>query len=142
VTSNPVVQLTEIYPVKDSIRVFIRDCRVDLRVGIYESEMQAPQPVVITVEIGGSLPHHYQDLAEKKLDRVLDYEQIYNFICQELPKLGHIYLLETVAEQIINFCFQDIRVQHAQIRIEKTGIFPDAAGGGIQINRTRPAKNL
>ena len=124
----------------DTIRVFVRDCKTELRVGIYDKELDKPQTVIANVEIESVLPHHYQDLNEKKLDRVIDYEPIYDFIREDLPAMGHIYLLETVAEQIISFCFRDIRVQHVKVRLEKTGIFPAAAGAGIEVSRTRPGK--
>jgi dihydroneopterin aldolase len=55
--------------------------------------------------------------------------------------MGHIHLLETLAEQIINFCFRDIRVQKVRARLEKSGIFPAAAGAGIEVSRTRPTDN-
>src|ERR1700743_1433873 len=91
----PIAEATARKP--DSIRVFLRDCKTELRVGIYESEMQAPQQVMVNVEIESQLPHHYQDLNEKKLDRVIDYAPVYHFVCEQLPAIGHIYLLETVA---------------------------------------------
>jgi dihydroneopterin aldolase len=72
---------------------------------------------------------------------VIDYEPVYNFILNELPAMGHIHLLETLAEQIINFCFRDIRVQKVRARLEKSGIFPAAAGAGIEVSRTRPTDN-
>jgi dihydroneopterin aldolase len=121
----------------DTIRVFLRDIRVDMAVGIYQHEMKNAQPVVVSVELEAALPHHYQDRSEKKLDRVIDYEPIYNFIQSELPKMGHIYLLETLAEQIIDFCFREIRVKRVQVRLEKTAVFPHAAAAGIEVTRTR-----
>jgi dihydroneopterin aldolase len=123
---------------EDRVRVFVRDCKVELRVGIYESEQQTPQPVLITVECEAALPHHYHDLAESKLARVIDYEPLYRFMREELPKLGHIYLLETAAEQIVSFCFRDPRVREVSVRIEKSDVFPDAAGAGVEIRRARP----
>jgi dihydroneopterin aldolase len=140
-TNKPVVSLSEptVARAPDTVRIFVRDCRVDLRIGIYENEMQKLQPVIVNVEIEAVLPHHYQDLSEKKLDRVIDYEPVYDFICEQLPALGHIYLLETAAEQIMNFCFRDIRVQKVRVRLEKTGIFPAAAGAGIEVSRSRSA---
>ena len=122
----------------DVIRVFLRECRVELGVGVYQAEMQKPQPVIITVELEAALPHRYQDRSEKKLNRVIDYETIYTFIQKELPQMGHVYLLETIAEQIIEFCFRDIRVRKARVRLEKTSVFSSAAGAGIDITRTRP----
>ncbi len=124
----------------DVIRVFLRDCRVDLSIGIYQAEMQKTQPVIVSVELEAALPHRYQDRVESRLDRVIDYEQIYNFIQQELPRMGHVYLLETLAEQVIEYCFRDIRVRKARVRLEKIEVFSSAAGAGIEITRNRPAE--
>ena len=129
---------TDVQNNTDTIRVFLRECQVILSVGVYQDEMKTPQPVVITVELEAALPHHYQDRAEKKLNRVIDYEAIYSFIQKELPQMGHIYLLESIAEQIFDFCFRDVRVRKARVRLEKTAVFPAAAGAGIDITRSRP----
>jgi len=122
---------------KDHIRVFLHDCKVALRVGAYESEMHAPQTVIINLEVGAALPHHYQDLNEKSLDRVIDYAPFYDFIQKELPGMGHIPLLETVAEQIIAFCFRDPRIQDVKVRLEKPEMFEGKARAGIEVFRTR-----
>ncbi len=121
---------------EDSIRVFLRDCKVELRVGVYPAEMEKPQTVIVNVEAEAALPHHYQDLKERALDRVIDYDPLYGFICIELPKMGHIPLLETVAEQIIAFCFRDVRIQKVRIRLEKPQIYNNA-GAGIEVYRVR-----
>ncbi|HEU0118689.1 MAG TPA: dihydroneopterin aldolase [Alphaproteobacteria bacterium] len=137
-TGNSIVQMTEPSTAKnaDRIRVFLRDCKAELRVGINPSELNAPQTVIVNVEVEAALPHRYQDLTETKLDRVINYEPIYNYIRDELPKLGHIPLLETVAEQIVGFCFQDVRVQAVRVRLEKPNVFGQASAG-IEVYRTR-----
>ncbi len=122
----------------DCIHVFIRDCAVDLSVGIHESEKRATQPVIVSVELEAPLPHHYQDRSENKLDRVIDYERIYTFIRETLPGMGHAFLLETVADAIVDFCFEDIRVRKVRVRLEKTKVFAFAGGAGIDVVRTRP----
>jgi len=120
----------------DHIHVFLKECRVELSVGYHPAERLKPQTVVIDVEAQATLPHHYQDLNENSLDRVIDYERFYNFIHNELPKLGHIPLLETVAEQIISFCFEDRRIQKVRVRLHKPNILP-AGRAGIEVCRTR-----
>jgi 7,8-dihydroneopterin aldolase/epimerase/oxygenase len=137
-SNSPVIQLTELSTTReaDHIRIFLRDCKTELRVGVYDAEMHGPQTVRIDVEVEAELPHHYQDLTEKNLDRVIDYEPIYKFIQTELPRMGHIPLLETVAEQIIAFCFRDPRIQKVRIRLEKSRIFGNASAG-IEVCRTR-----
>ena len=137
-TNTSVVSLAEPHAQKDgdTIQVFLKDCKVELRVGVYEAEMHKPQTVIINVEVEARLPHHYQDLDEKKLDRVIDYDPIYGFIHNELPQMGHIPLLETIAEQITTFCFRDIRIQKVRVRLEKTQALAGASAG-IEISRTR-----
>jgi len=121
----------------DIIRTFIRDCRVQWPVGVYESELRAPQAVVAHVEVESALTHRYRDRAERKLDRVIDYEALYLFLTKDVPAMGHAYLLETVAEHILDFCFRDPRVRGARVRLEKPDIFPLAAGAGVELYRTR-----
>lgn len=136
--SNPIIQMSSNPALTgDTIRVFLNKCRTELRIGVYEQEMAAPQPVVVTVEVEAALPHHYQDVSENKLDRVIDYDPIHHFICNELPKLGHIPLLETVAEKIIEFCFRDPRIQKVRVKLEKPQVFANATAG-IEILRHRP----
>jgi len=124
---------------KDTIRIFLRDCRVKLRVGIHAPEKKAPQLLIVTVEMEADLTHRYDDPGEHNLDRVIDYQPLYHFIRKKLPKLGHIPLLESVAEQIILFCWRDPRVQKVRVRLEKPDILP-AASAGIDITRSRPKK--
>jgi dihydroneopterin aldolase len=121
----------------DKMRLIIRDCRVDLSIGMYEAEMQETQPVVINIECGVLLTQRYDDIALRDKVLYIDYEPFYNFVQHELPKMGHIYLLESAAEQIVTFCFRDARVEDVRVRVEKTAIFPHAASAGIELYRMR-----
>ena len=125
----------------DRIRVFLNDCRVELSVGYHPAERLKPQPLIIDLEVEALLPHRYQDTSENSLDRIIDYERFHDFIYNELPKLGHIPLLETVAEQIVSFPgrFEDCRVHKVKVRLEKPEIYKGRARVGIEIIRTRPA---
>ena len=121
----------------DIIRFFIHDFRIDLSIGVQEDELRKTQPVIINVECEAELTCRYDNIAEKTLDRVIDYSLFYHFIRNDLPQMGHIYLLETAAEQIVAFCLRDERVQKVSVRIEKTSVFPDVSGAGIELVRTR-----
>ncbi len=135
--SNPVAQLAA-SPARDSdsIRIFLHDCKVQLSVGVYPAEMEKPQLVIVNVEAEAALPHHYQDITERSLDRVIDYDPLHGFVCIELPKMGHIPLLETVAEKIIDFCLRDPRIQTVRVKLEKPQVYYNA-GAGIEITRKR-----
>lgn len=120
----------------DRMRVFLKDCKVNLRVGIYNQEKTKPQPVVINLEVEALIPHHYGEINEHTLDRVINYETFYNFIQNDLLSLGHVPLLETIADYIIVFCFSDQRIEKVKVRVEKPEIFPKASVG-IEIQRSR-----
>jgi dihydroneopterin aldolase len=121
----------------DHIHVFLRDCRIELSVGYHPHERLKPQPVIVAIEVEAALPHHYQDINENSLDRVIDYERFYDYIRNELPRLGHIALLETVAEHIIAHCFEDCRIQKVCVRLEKPQVLAGTARAGIEVSRTR-----
>ncbi len=124
----------------DTISIFIRDCKVDLRVGVFESEMQKTQAVLVNVVMEAGLPYHFRDMSERTLNRIINYGPLYKFISHELATMGHIYLLESYAEKILDYCFRDERVRKVTVRMEKTEIFPSAAGAGVEITRMRPVK--
>ena len=96
-----------------------------------------PQTVVIiNVECEAAHAHRFDDPAEECLDRVMDYTQAHRFIATEVAHMGHIPLLEPIAEMIIAFCFRDPRVAKVRVRLEKPAVLPDVTVG-IEIFRVR-----
>lgn len=122
---------------EDTILVYLRDCRVPLYVGIYDHEKPKPQPVVIHVEVTAPLAHRYDDLTASDLSLIIDYDHLYDFVVNVLPTLGHVPLLESVAERIITFCFKDERIQNVLVRVHKPEILQGRASVGIEMRRKR-----
>lgn len=124
---------------EDTIRICLRDCTVRLFVGVHDYEKLQPQPVVIRIEATARLARRYDDLRAGDIASVIDYDPWYRFITDTLPTLGHIPLLESVAERIIDLCFKDARIEEVWIKLEKPDIFKDKAVVGIEMRRTRKA---
>jgi dihydroneopterin aldolase len=122
----------------DTIRLFIHDCRVNLVIGIPEAERKEKQPVVVNLECEARLSRRYDDAAETSVAEIIDYGAFYDFIRHELPKQEPFGFLESAAEKIISFCFRDARIQKVRVRLEKTTVFPDASGAGVEMVRARP----
>lgn len=118
------------------VRAFVSDCRLTLSVGVHEAERQRPQPVIAHVEVETELTTTFRDPADSDLSRVIDYSAIHRFLTQDIPAMGHICLLETLADIIIDFCFRDPRAQRVTVRLEKPNALPDALGG-VELCRTR-----
>jgi dihydroneopterin aldolase len=112
-------------------RVFINNLRLDIFIGIYDFEKEAPQAVQISMDI--FVPETALDLDEN-IDNVVCYERLVNNI-KEIALKGHINLVETLGERIAQMGLKEPRVSHLTVKIEKMDIFPEAQSVGIEITR-------
>lgn len=120
-------------PALSARRVFVRDLRLDASIGIHPAERVRLQPVVINLDLWvREAPDtdalHYAD--------VVCYEQLVNRT-KDLLKLGHIDLVETLAERLAALCLEDARVERVRVRVEKPEAIAVAAGVGVEIERHR-----
>lgn len=120
-------------PQENHTRIFIRDMRVDMGIGIYDHEKTAPQPVLVNIVCDVTPP---TDWRADDYAQVVCYETIANAV-KKIAAAGHINLVETFAEHIADFCMQDPRITAVTIGIEKTSVFDFARGAGIEIRRQR-----
>ena len=125
-------------PASGYIRSFLRDYTVQVNVGVCDYEKKGPQAVIINIEMEAADVPRYDDPAEESLDRVMDYTQVHRFIATEVVPMGHIPLLEPIAEMIVAFCFRDPRVAKVRVRLEKPAVLPDVTVG-IELFRARNA---
>jgi dihydroneopterin aldolase len=114
-------------------RIFVRDLVLPCRVGIHRREKHGPQRVRINVEL---VAEHRP--AQDDYRQVLNYEIIVDGI-RALARGGHINLVETLAERIIDLCLADSRVASARVGVEKLDIYPEAESVGVVLERRRPA---
>ena len=121
----------------DKIHIRLANCTVPLFVGIYDHEKPRPQPVIITIEATAALTQRYDDVKSSSMASVISYEKLFNYVTTELPKLGHVPLLESLAENIIAFCFEDPRIIETRVRLEKPDAFAGKALAGIEMRRSR-----
>lgn len=124
-------------PRRDMTQVFLHDVKVALRVGYLASEKIAPQPLIISVELGMAALPDYTAIGDD-LAQLFDYASLHHFLTVELPQRPHCAFLEEVAEHVLQFCWRDARVLHTRVRVQKPEIFPDAPNIGIVLQRRRP----
>lgn len=118
-------------------RVFIRRLDVQARLGIYPHE-QAPQRVIIDIELSvrdDAAPH---GIGADRLDRVVDYEAVVKR-ARAIATGEHVRLAETLAERIALGALADPRVLAARVTVEKPDAFSDVAGVGVTVERVRGA---
>jgi dihydroneopterin aldolase len=113
-------------------RVFVRDLVLTCRIGVDSGETQ-PQRIRITAEL---VVADEPDVSDDALSGVLDYAPIVAGI-RAIASAGHINLVETLAERIIDFCLAERRVAAARLVVEKLDVYPDAGSVGVVIERRR-----
>jgi dihydroneopterin aldolase len=118
--------------------VFLRDMILPASIGVLPHEHTAPQRIRVNVDLGVDDEAARQGLAvgPDVLSRVVDYGKIAASV-RAITAAGHVRLVETLAERIVQSCLQDPRVRLARVRVEKLDIFPDSVSAGVEIERSR-----
>ncbi len=131
-SSSNVVQAFGIADATNAVRhVFIRDLILTCLIGVHKHERKQPQRIRINLDLAVREGAGPQD---DKLSEVVCYEDVADGI-RSLVGVGHVNLVETLAEQIAAMCLEDERVRVARVRIEKLDVFEDAASAGVEIER-------
>lgn len=115
---------------RDLRHIFIRDLCLPAMIGIHPHEKTAPQKIIMNINIAV----HDSGAAMAHIDDTVCYEKLVLKI-QDRLNIGHIDLVETLAEQIASDILVDPRILMARIRIEKPDAIVAAASVGVEIER-------
>lgn len=109
--------------------ILIHDLKLNALIGLLPSELTSPQPILINIRCT------YKTLLEPKgFHDVFCYHTLVTEI-ENLIRETHFYLLEILAERIVELCFTSSLVQSVIVRIEKTSILPQTQSVGVEIER-------
>ena len=111
--------------------VFIRDMVIDCSIGIYTHEKEQEQRVRINLDL--AVGEGERSINDDILN-VISYEDIVNGI-EAIIDVGHINLVETLAENIAEMCLEDKRVISVRVSVEKLDIIACAESVGVEIER-------
>ena len=119
-------------------KVLIKELILDLRLGYYDFEKAKPQKVKFSLEV------NYRDKKptnDKDLKSIVNYDKLVKLI-KKLVKNKHYNFLETLAEDVFDELFKDIRIDKITLQIEKLEIIKDCSSVGIQISKKRSHEKL
>ena len=113
----------------DSLKIFVRDVRIEAEIGVYAHEHGRRQPLVIDVEL---------DLAPRSVEHIADTVNYETAIskAKALAKSGHFKLVEAFAERLARSYLEDPLVLRARVRIDKPEALAPATAG-VEIVLTR-----
>jgi FolB domain-containing protein len=116
-------------------RIGIGGMTVQMKVGMadFEQHPDYRQPVTVDVDLyryAGRL--EVRDLAD-----TLDYDRLYRKLHDAWPALPHTDLLETLAEDLVAFCFEDRRVDAVGVKLRKPAIYGGIGTPVVELFRLR-----
>ena len=114
-------------------RVFVKDLVLDCLIGVHKHERDGSQRVRINLDLmvlESSIP------IDDQLSNVLCYEALVVKV-RQLATLGHVNLVETLAERLADLCLDQPNVQSVKVQIEKLDVFSDASSVGVEIERSK-----
>jgi 7,8-dihydroneopterin aldolase/epimerase/oxygenase len=110
-------------------RIFVRDLVLQTRIGVHEHEQQGSQRIRVNLEVVARLDETLHD----ELSNTICYDDISQAI-RHLAAEGHIRLVETFAERVLEICLFDPRARHATVTVEKLDVYDDAGGVGVTMS--------
>lgn len=116
-------------------RIFIRDLRLQVSIGIYDFELEKPQAVVINVDLLLAEPER---AADDSIANVLNYDIVHDGIVS-LAGSRHFNLQETLVEEILDLCLAQPQVAEARVSTEKPDVYKDCRVGYEAVRRRSPA---
>jgi dihydroneopterin aldolase len=114
--------------------VFIEGLRGETVIGIHDSELHAPQPLVIDVCAG--LPR-VPACATDRIGDTIDYGDLRARLLRLLRE-HRVQLLEALAAQVAQVAIDEFHAHWVRVRIVKPHKFEDTAAVGVTIERRRP----
>jgi dihydroneopterin aldolase len=110
-------------------RVFIRNLVVMARIGVHAHEKTGRQRVRINIELDVQPP---ATSLHDDLRNVVCYDEIVSAV-RNLCEAGHIQLVETLGERIMDVCLADERVCRAEVRVEKLDVYENVEAVGVTL---------
>ncbi len=112
-------------------RIFIRDFRLQVSIGIHDFEKDGPQTVVVNVDLllGPAAAAHGD-----RIGNVLNYDDVHYGI-EALAKSRHFNLQETLVEAILDLCLTQPGVTEARVSTEKPDVYKDCRVGYEAVRR-------
>ena len=112
-------------------RLFIRDFRLQVSIGIHDFEKEGPQTVVVNVDL---LLEPDGKAHNDHIANVLNYDTVHGSIAT-LAASRHFNLQETLVDAILDFCLAQPGVIEARVSTEKPDVYKDCRVGYEAVRR-------
>lgn len=132
-------QSSETPPQQDYLCARLRRVEVEVHVGLHPWELHPEKPTRLWVDVDLYMldpPRRPTGLYE-----VIDYDRVRTYL-RGWESKPHTPLLETLAAELIEFAFEDERVDAVRVSLLKPDIFNETRGAGVEMFRRRAKPSL
>jgi dihydroneopterin aldolase len=112
--------------------VFLQGLRIDAEIGVFEHEKGHTQPLEIDLQV--QIDANRFAPRRDRLDEVFDYQALRAAV-REVAAAGHIHLLETFADRVLDRILALADVRGARIQVSKFTAFNDCRAVGVIVQR-------
>lgn len=115
------------------MKVFVRDLKINMLIGIYPHEQKTLQEVIVNIEALVADPANWQR------DDMADWVSYEDFVkaVMGIIETGHINLLETFAHRIADDILLNPRILSVAIKLEKTAAISGTRSVGVEYAQQR-----
>jgi len=128
------MQNLEAQLMRDCRKLFLRGFELQVRIGIHDFELQAPQRMRFDVDL--YVPYAHSSPTQDRIDEIVDYDFVRDTI-RRLCDTGHINLQETLCDAIAQNLLGHSLVAAVRVSTCKPVVYPDCDAVGVEVFRHR-----
>lgn len=115
-------------------RLFLRNIEVSMNIGAHDFEKQAPQRVIINVDL--YVPMALSTPSQDQLNEVVDYDFVRRIITTKISQ-KHIQLQETLCDALAAEFLAHPEVVLVRVSTEKPDVYPDCQAVGVEVIQSK-----
>ncbi len=128
------MQNLEAQLLRECRKLFLRGFELQVRIGIHDFELEAPQRMRFDVDL--YVPYAHSSPTQDRIDEIVDYDFVRDTI-RRLCATGHINLQETLCDAIAQTLLGHAQVAAVRVSTCKPDVYPDCDAVGVEVFRHR-----
>ena len=124
------MQNLEAHLMRDCRKLFLRGFELQVRIGIHDFELQAPQRMRFDVELYVLYAH--SSPTQDRIEEIVDYDFVRDTI-RRLCDAGHINLQETLCDAIAQALLGNTQISAVRVSTCKPDVYPDCDAVGVEV---------
>jgi dihydroneopterin aldolase len=108
----------------------LRGFELQVRIGIHDFELQAPQRMRFDVDL--YVPYAHSNPTQDRIEEIVDYDFVRHTI-RRLCDAGHINLQETLCDAIAQALLGNTQISAVRVSTCKPDVYPDCDAVGVEV---------